>query len=202
MWCEGGCRTYIWGQPATATPAATSKRWQTQVSGEELKASSKFFFPTQTNLMTGGDFFSAVVPSLNAVLSTVGQRWDIPSHCGWGSHQDELPTRDPPSGQDRYRPRGVWTSSWFGDVRHTVAAGAQPSVWHPEGRASHVGWRTALPDCTTYRHRWEWAGCAQALGGFILNTFFILNPSENVQPVSHCNGLSHRDKLWRFTVKH
>lgn len=99
-----------------------------------------FFFPTETNLTT-------------VVFSTAGQRRDVPSHCGRGSHQDELPTLDPPSGQDRHRPRGVRTPSRFGNVRHAVAAGAQQSVRRPEGGASHLGRRAALPDRATHHHR-------------------------------------------------
>lgn len=188
MWRTGGCRTRVRGQPATPAPAEAPQRWETQVSGEASKVSPMLFLH--------GDESHDLCP-----LSTAGQRRDVPTHCGRGSYQDELPTLDPPPGQDRHRPRGVRTPSRFGNVRHAVAAGAQPGVWRPEGGASHLGRRAALPDGAAHHHRWERAGYAHARRGFVLNAVLTINPAE-IFSVNESVWLPHRGELQRAVLQY
>lgn len=112
-------------------------------------------FSTKTYLMLINTDITVLSLSCTVFFPTGCERRDVPSHCRGCSHQDELPSLDPCTGYVRHRSRSVRTSSQFGNVRHAVAAGTQPSVWHPEGRASHLGRRAALPDSTPHCHWWD-----------------------------------------------
>lgn len=117
---------------------------------------------------------------INSCLSPSVDRWrNVPSLCSWCSHQDELPSRGPGGETDGHWSGGVRAPSRFGFVRHTVAQGAQQSLWRPESRASYLGRWAAFPDSPPYHHRW-----ARHFGKRVYSRFYMNYSHTEFAPYS------------------
>lgn len=112
----------------------------------------------------------------------IDDRWgDVPTYSGRGWREHELPSISSTWKATGYWARSVWSASRLKHVRHPVAAWAQPCVWHPKERASHLGRWATLSDHQTYYYRWSHAMifcCRAALLEANLNQKLMLWQSD------------------------